>query len=189
MNWELAKRSTKCVECQRVFDLGEGYNTGLSQTFSVKPLRAQNPFEETGTRLDYCPECWEKRSREKNHEFSWKGHIVEEVTEPKWTPPVLNREQLLVLLREHWEASIHVPDENERVWKNGVAYFIALLMERKRWLTHREDRENNGVRCAVYEDPKSKETFLIAYPLLNNLSAYQEEISRILNIPVASISV
>ncbi len=196
MNWDLAKRSTKCAGCQRTFDSGERYNTalftkGLSQETDLPA--AKTPFEETGNRLDYCPECWEKMCAEKAHDFSWKGRIVEEDKEPKLPLMTLNRAELLALLREHLEASVNLPDENERVWKNGVAYFIALLMERKRWLTHKnkavgaEDKENNDIHTAVYEDPKSKESFLIKYPFLHNkavgsnLQAYQEEIARLLN--------
>ncbi len=191
MNWELAKRSVKCAKCQRTFDIGERYSTALfTKTVPKEAPALKSPFDETGNRLDYCPECWEKMRAEQAHDFSWKGRIVEEGAEPKLTSPALNRAELLVLLREYLEASRNLSDENERVWKNGVAYFLALLMERKRWLAHKEDRpdEASGANAALYEDPKSKETFVIRYPLLNDLPAYQEEISRLLNIPLASVS-
>ena len=193
MNWELAKRSTKCAGCQKSFDLGETYKTALHTKTALKEvpvLSVKGPFDETGSRLDYCPECWERMSVENAHDFSWKGRIAEEGKEPKLTSPALNRAELLILLREHLEASQNFSDEDQRVWKNGVAYFLALLMERKRWLANTGDRqdESSGANCAVYEDPKSKETFVIKYPLLNDLKAYQEEISRLLNIPLASVS-
>jgi hypothetical protein len=158
-DWNIQIRQNACAQCQIPFVEKAPCHTILSTT------------AEGYQRQDLCVACWESSGgamiREKAGVISyWQG-----VYEPPAPPPVdpLPKEDAESLLRRMLERNN--PSEVE------ARYILAVMLERKRILKHRETRAETG-KLLVYEHSKTGEVFIVTDPELK-LSQLEEVQKRV----------
>jgi hypothetical protein len=163
-DWNFQNRSPVCSQCQTMFE-------AKSECFTVLS-RANADY----VRQDLCRSCWEAAGgpsiREKMGVISsWQGTY-----EPPPPPPVdpLPKEDAESLLRKMAERND--PAESE------TKYILAVMLERKRILKHRETQKTEE-KLLVYEHVKTGEVFLIQDPQLrlDQLVEVQKKVSAMLS--------
>ncbi len=162
MEWNIQSRAHACQECGRPFLDRQTYHTALFET---------GPAYE---RLDLCEACWTARA---THTAGRPGFIshwqgVFEVPAPQ--PDLIRKETAETLLRKLVERADP---------RYGAAMFIlAVMLERKRLLKVKDERQQDGRRLFFYEQPKTGDLFTIVDPGLNldQLDEVQKDVSALL---------
>jgi hypothetical protein len=162
-DWDIKPRSDRCGGCEKPFDEGQGYFSGLV-------------FDEGGyRRADYCGVCWPQKQQEHAHYSKWQGVFHRPPAAPE---QVLKKETAETLLRRFMETK-------DPANVNSV-FILAVMLERKRVLVERDvQRDGEGKVTRVYEHRKSGETFVIADPALrlDQLEEVQKEVAALLGQP------
>lgn len=197
MDWELAERSKKCLSCGKEFIVGDHYNTALlfdeKKITEIIPLdkiqgqvsqTPENPLRNTAQRLEFCSECWANNVKVKPHDCEWEGAFIDPSVEKKRLFK-FNKEDTLTLFKEYMSKT---PINNEELIEiNGIAYFLAIMLERKNVLSYKKDitDESTGAKCALYMESKTGESFTIHYPLLSKetMEIFKNKICDLLNVP------
>lgn len=203
MDWDLAERSKKCDLCQKQFSTGDNYKSALfleSEKAQESLPSVKKEFsnkmdvylKNTGQRVELCPECWEQNIKNDQYDFFWEGEMIKTNTSAQ---PIkkFNKEGILSHLKEFIQKSLDSNlTEDERIENNGIAYFLAIMLERKNVISHRKDviDEHTSAKCALYEKSKTGETFIIKYPVLSqeNIQRYQEKITELIEPPKSTES-
>lgn len=168
--WNIQKRSTLCTGCQSPFEDKASCHTILSID------------KNTYRRQDLCHACWSSAGgqtlREKAGVISyWEGTFDPPPPPP---PDPLPRENAESLLRKMMEDP--TPEQRE------ARYLLAVMLERKRILRHREtqlqpgNEDGKASRIMIYEHLKTHEVFMIPDPELSmeQLPAIQSRVSAML---------
>lgn len=143
--WNIQLRCDACRQCSQPFAAGTPYHTVLR----VVPAGY--------VREDLCPPCWNAAGgagiRERAGVVSYWQGVFEPVTPPPADPlPHADAESILRRMIERND-----PAEAE------ARYILAVLLERKRILRHRETQTTDSA-LLVYENIKTGEVFLIPDP-------------------------
>jgi hypothetical protein len=178
MDWELKDRSKKCVLCGKIFELGDGYRSALfledeslrkilEDHFKAAGEPVEVAMKNTGYRVELCPECWEARMGETVPDSQWLGSIFKAADRRASGSP-FKRDRLEELFRNKYAKYRETASEIERLESGALAYFLAVMLERKNVLSQAPDveDESTGIRMAVFEIAKSGERFTVPYPLL-----------------------
>jgi len=180
--WNIQKRSASCCQCNTPFVEKAPCHTVLS-------------FDPRGyQRKDFCRACWDALGgpliREKAGVFSyWQG---------VYEPPNLSPDPLP---REDAESIFRVMLKRQNPAEREAQYILAVMLERKRVLKHREtqlatepDQTGQGKgpkKILVYEHQQTGEVFMITDPelRLDRLEDVQKRVAEMLrpaSAPVAS---
>ncbi|MCX6906865.1 MAG: hypothetical protein NTY01_02355 [Verrucomicrobia bacterium] len=162
--WDhLQTRSPLCNGCQRPFADKEDYQTALLLT------------AEGYRRRDLCQTCWSAAERA-NAVSYWQGTFRIPLP-PK--PETLKKEDAESLLRKFIDSK----DPGHA----NARYILAIMLERKRTLKHRDTTEQDGQKILIYEHARTGETFLVPDPRLrlDQLEAVQTEVAALLAPPPA----
>ena len=165
-DWNIRERGAVCSACAIPF-------TDKATCFTVLVT------EPSGyQRQDFCRPCWDRSGggiiRERLGVISyWQGECHPPPARPKDPLPREDAESLLRRLIERND-----PVEIE------ARYILAVMLERKRILKHRETRKDGG-KLLVYEHHQSGETFVIQDPQLrlDQLAGVQERVALMLRPP------
>ena len=160
--WNIQSRAHACEACGQPFADKQPYRTMLFE--DGKELR----------RSDICEPCAQKNgdSRTQTGFIShWQGVF-------EMPPPVteaIQKDTAETLLRKLVEQNDpqHAP----------AAYILAVMLERKRLLKHRDTvTDDQGNELLIYEHAQSGESFTVPDPhlRLDQLSAVQEQIAELL---------
>ena len=162
--WDhIQTRSESCNGCQKPFADKEDYHTALSLT------------PEGYRRRDLCTACWGGAERASAVSY-WTGTFQVPLP-PK--PETLKKEDAESLLRKFIDSK----DPGHA----NARYILAIMLERKRTLKHRDTTEQDGQKILIYEHARTGETFLVPDPRLrlDQLEAVQTEVSALLAPPPA----
>jgi hypothetical protein len=176
--WKIQSRNHFCSHCNNPFQDKDSCFTVLSH------------FPAGFQRQDFCASCWQSSGgpmvREKAGVVSyWQGAY-----EPPSAPPPdpLPKEDAESLLRRMIERNDVVEKE--------ARYILAVMLERKKILRHRETQKT-GDRILVYEHIGTGEIFAIPDPelRLDQLTEVQKRVAMMLNpktetatpLPTASV--
>ena len=162
--WDhLQSRSPLCNGCQKPFADKEDYHTALSLT------------AEGYRRRDLCAACWSGTEHASAVSY-WQGTFQVPLP-PK--PETLKKEDAESLLRKFIDSK----DPGHA----NARYILAIMLERKRTLKHRDTTEQDGQKILIYEHARTGETFLVPDPRLrlDQLEAVQTEVSALLAPPPA----
>lgn len=162
--WDhLQTRSLLCNGCQKAFADKEDYHTALSLT------------PEGYRRRDVCQSCWNVAERA-NAVSYWQGTFQ---VPPPPKPEALKKEDAESLLRKFIDSK----DPGHA----NARYILAIMLERKRTLKHRDTTEQDGQKILIYEHARTGETFLVPDPRLrlDQLEAVQTEVVALLAPPPA----
>jgi hypothetical protein len=157
--WDIQSRADACTTCQRPFADEEAYNTLLTMDASGY------------TRRDLCAACFAGTARDGVISY-WQGEYK---LPPPPPPEAIQKETAETLLRKLVEST----DPSHE----SARYILAVMLERKRILKHRDTvHENNGAELLVYEHARTGESFTIPDPKLrlDQLTRVQEEVSALL---------
>jgi hypothetical protein len=145
--WNIQSRGHLCATCQTAF-------VDKQTCFTI--LSVQNSQY---LRQDLCAACWDGTGgpmiREKAGVISYWHGIYEPPAPPP--PDPLPKEDAESLLRKMMERND--PSEME------TKYILAVMLERKKILKHRETQKNAD-RILVYEHAKTGETLVVKDPQL-----------------------
>lgn len=158
-DWDhIQTRSATCNGCQKPFEDKEDYHTALSLT------------PEGYRRRDVCQGCWSAAERASAVSY-WQGTFQ---VPPPPKPEALKKEDAESLLRKFIDSKDpgHV----------NARYILAIMLERKRTLRHRDTTEQGGQKVLIYEHARTGETFLVPDPRLrlDQLEAVQTEVAALL---------
>jgi hypothetical protein len=156
-----------CNGCQKPFADKEDYHTALSLT------------PEGYRRRDVCQACWNAAERA-NAVSYWQGTFQ---VPPPPKPEALKKEDAESLLRKFIDSK----DPGHA----NARYILAIMLERKRTLKHRDTTETDGQKILIYEHVRTGETFLVPDPRLrlDQLEAVQAEVVALLAPPPAPTAV
>ena len=158
--WDIQPRADACTACQRPFAGKEAYHTLLSMDASGYARR------------DLCRTCFAGATRDGVISY-WQGEYKPPLPPP---PEPIQRETAETLLRKLVES----PDPSYA----GARYILAVMLERKRVLKHRDThRQGDGPRLLVYEHTQTGESFTIPDPKLrlDQLDVVQEQVTTLLH--------
>ncbi len=162
--WNIQARSHHCQACGKAFADQQPYHTLLFDT--------KRELE----RLDICDPCWKTQYSQgatdrKGFLSYWQG-LYE--APPSAPPEPIKRETAETLLRKLIELN------NPKYAAAG--FILAVMLERKRLLKIKEQFQREGVRCFVYEHPKTADVFTITDPnlQLDQLGAVQRDVADLL---------
>ncbi len=175
MEWELSERSRTCVICNKKFDAGANYNSALfldkekindlfPDMVKNKELKKIDTYlKNSGHRVEFCPDCWLEQIKEQNHDISWKGEIIKSHNEE--TTKKFNKHEILTVFKKHALQSISSLEDGVRFDSNNIAYFLAIMLERKHILIYKETFLNDkGINSVRYELSKTEENFILKVP-------------------------
>ena len=160
--WDhIQTRSEACNGCQKPFADKEDYHTALSLT------------PEGYRRRDLCQSCW-GAAEHANLASYWQGTFQ--------VPPPPKQE---TLKREDAESLLRKFIDSKDPGHANARYILAIMLERKRTLRHRDTTEQDGQKILIYEHARTGETFLVPDPRLrlDQLEAVQTEVSALLAPP------
>ncbi|MEI6084229.1 MAG: hypothetical protein WCS70_08005 [Verrucomicrobiota bacterium] len=164
--WDIQPRSHTCTTCQQAFADKQAYHTLLALT------------EAGYQRRDLCPQCYPVAVREGVVSY-WQG-------EYKMPPPApveaIQKDTAETLLRKLVEAK----DPNQA----GPCYILAVMLERKRLLKHRDTiKDEAGRDLLVYEHASSGESFTVLDPQLHldQLQEVQRQVADLLQPAAVSL--
>ena len=123
-------------------------------------------------RRDIAPEAWSQELSERKPIADWKTTYSPTITEAK--PEVTSKESAAALLQRFVE-------EDEPSTENA-RYILALMLERKRILSHTATKDTETGRMLFYENKKTGEVFIIRDPelRLDELAQMQDEVAMLL---------
>lgn len=157
--WEIQSRSNACTACGQGFADKTVYHTLLR--FGAGGYQRQ----------DLCDGCFKMVGREGSVSY-WQGEYK---SPPPAAPEPIQKETAETLLRKLIES----PDPAQ----GPVRYILAVMLERKRILRHRDTvRDENGAERLVYEHVRTGESFTIPDPQLrlDQLADVQQQVSALL---------
>ncbi len=163
--WDIQSRSSACTACGQPFADKTVYHTLLR--FGADGYQRQ----------DLCGACFGIAGREGSLSY-WQGEYK---TPPPPAPEPIQKETAETLLRKLIES----PDPAH----GPVRYILAVMLERKRLLRHRDTlREADGVERLVYEHARTGESFTIPDPhlRLDQLEEVQRQVSESLSPSTAT---
>ena len=173
--WNIQSPAHQCARTQKPFEKGEPIHTILS----IGP--------EGFHREDICEAAWQAAGGEQTRDKAgvvsfWKHAHVPPAPPP---PEALKKEDAESLLRAMLENNL--PEEKE------VRYILAVMLERKRILKHRDtirhqETAPGGFNVLVYEHAKTGETFTIEDPRLklDQIAAIQKRVAALLGPDTSS---
>ncbi|MFC2140148.1 hypothetical protein ACFLQ1_00340 [Candidatus Auribacterota bacterium] len=161
MNWEVEKRSSSCVKCEKEFFNNEEYYTSLVLT-KKEPLRK-----------DFCQDCWPAPEK-KEDVFFWKGKYKKIEKEDK-----IDKKKIV---EELFKEYLHATDEQHI----NFCYLLAVMLERKKVLIEKNKSLTNkasGKNLIVYEQSKTGEVFVVEDPEidLREVASLQKNLKEILD--------
>lgn len=168
MDWEIQGLSAQCFGCQKALQNGDDF-------YCFLVIEPENQLK----RNDFCRACFESSksswvNRTDLYSY-WKGQ-VKLTPSPVHAPP-LPYERFEILLRKY------VGSQEERDKK--FSYILALLLERKKILIHRESvlKDQETKRFLVYEHHESGETIILEDPhlSLNQVDEVQKELKSVMD--------
>ncbi|HUK83135.1 MAG TPA: hypothetical protein VLZ12_10955 [Verrucomicrobiae bacterium] len=157
--WDIQPRSSACTVCQQPFGEKQVYHTLLA-------TGAQGY-----TRRDLCCACISSASRDGVISY-WQGEYKTPLLPP---PEAIQKETAETLLRK----LIEVHDPNHA----AACYILAVMLERKRILKHRDTvTDAGGAELLVYEHAQSGESFTVFDPhlRLDQLEEVQHRVAELL---------
>jgi len=158
MDWKISKRSKACSKCQKVFEANSVFVSAL--------------FEQGDgfLRKDYCESCWEG-CNEKDCFGSWRSRIPEEGKKP----PALADPRVLFNLFVRLQSAQDPHQQN-------LAYFLALMLLRKRVLRIEDTRTENGQEYIIVENPEEEVEFKLLVRDLpeHEIELLKEDLSQVL---------
>jgi len=166
--WDIKPRSNACSQCQQTFADKQTYHTLLS----IAPAGYQP--------ADLCETCYARAGRAAAFSY-WQAEFR---VPPPPPPEAIQKDTAETLLRKLIESKEPV-DEAPR-------YILAVMLERKRLLKHRDTiHEENGREVLVYEHAITGETLMVADPHLHldQLEQVQQQVSELLGAKPAVKSV
>ncbi|MCX7887615.1 MAG: hypothetical protein N3B01_10245 [Verrucomicrobiae bacterium] len=158
-DWDIQPRATFCADCRTPFADRHPYHTLLSVT------------AEGYRRRDLCQRCYATASRDGVFSY-WQGEY--RVPPPRPSEPIEKNtaENILrKLIQSHDPAHA------------GARYILAVMLERKRILKHRDTvHEADGRTLLVYEHTGTGESFTIPDPKLrlDQLDEVRREVADLL---------
>jgi hypothetical protein len=163
--WDIQPRSHLCTACQQPFADKQDYHTLLSLN------------EDGYQRRDLCPICYPSAPREGVVSY-WQGEY--KMPPP---PPVepIQKDTAETLLRKLVEAK----DPGQA----GACYILAVMLERKKILKHRDTIQDDAGRdLLVYEHAGNGESFTVLDPhlRLDQLQEVQRQVADLLQPAAAS---
>ena len=158
--WDIQSRSNACTACQKPFAGKETYHTLLAMDASGYQRR------------DLCGACFASAPRDGIVSY-WQGEY--KLTAPP-SPEPIQKDTAETLLRKLVESTdpAHA----------STRYILAVMLERKRILKHRDTvREDDGRELLVYEHVRTGESFTIPDPhlRLDQLAHVQQEVVALLH--------
>ena len=158
--WDIQPRSDACTACQKSFADKEAYHTLLRMDASGYQRR------------DLCAACYANAPRDGVLSY-WQGEY--KLPAPPPAEPI-QKETAETLLRKLVESTdpAHA----------AARYILAVMLERKRILKHRDTvREQKGDELLIYEHASTGESFTIPDPRLrlDQLAQVQQEIAVVLH--------
>ncbi|MFO7869886.1 MAG: hypothetical protein R6V03_00430 [Kiritimatiellia bacterium] len=160
-DWDIKPLGESCRACSRPFEDGET----CYSTITFGPEGCE--------RADYCDTCWFEWERPNSGYSAWRGVYRAPAPEPEEPVKKENAESLLRRLMK---------DENPE--HRNVVYILAVMLERRRLLTHRDTQvRDDGTKLIVYEHKKTGETFLVPDPdlALDSLREVQQQVVAMLD--------
>jgi hypothetical protein len=156
--WEIRAPSRQCNRCETPFADKSAYHTLLRFT------------HEGYTRRDLCPNCWTQEPKD-GVVSTWQG--VYRVPAPP-PPEPIEKKTAESRLRE----LVNSTDPSHA----GVRYILAVMLERKRILRHRDTVQQNGEDILIYEHAQTGETFPVVDPhlRLDQLDQLQKDVNALL---------
>lgn len=157
--WDIQPRASACTVCAKAFADKQTYHTLLDQA------------TESYSRRDLCADCYAGATR--NTVISqWQGKYR---VPPPPAPEAIQKDTAETLLRKLVESS----DPTQ----SGPRYILAVMLERKRILKHRDTiRDEQGNELLVYEHAQSGESFTLPDPhlRLDQLEEVQRQVAELL---------
>jgi hypothetical protein len=158
--WDIQSRADACTACQRAFADKEAYHTLLNMSTSGYARR------------DLCATCFASAARDGVISY-WQGEYK---LPPPPPPEAIQKETAETLLRKLVEST----DPSH----TSARYILAVMLERKRILKHRDTvHEDSGAELLVYDHARTGESFTIPDPKLrlDQLAQVQQEVSALLH--------
>jgi hypothetical protein len=158
-DWNIQPPTGKCFVTGRPFGDEEVYFAVLLETADGL------------VRQDFSAEAWAERPADQRALSFWRSEFKVAPPKPERTIAQDDAESLLRRMIEGADPTT----ENAR-------YILAVMLERKKKLYHRDTVEHDGRPCLVYEHKETGETFLIADPRLklSELHLVQMEVAELL---------
>lgn len=170
-DWNIQLRHDACSQCQKTFAEKDVFFTVLSTHLGGY------------LRQDLCRPCWDTSGGGSVREKAGVISHWQSVYEPPAPPPPdpLPKEDAESILRRMLERND--PTENE------ARFILAVMLERKRILKHRETRQD-AEKILVYEHLRTGEVFMIADPglHLDQLQEVQKRVATMLQAGSAEIA-
>lgn len=161
-DWDIQSRASACTTCQEPFADKQTYHTLLGMTAAGYQRR------------DLCTECYIKAARDGVLSY-WQGEFK---MPPPPPPEAIQKDTAESLLRKLIESTD--PDHA------AARYILAVMLERKRLLKHRDTtHEADGRELLVYEHALTGESFTIPDPKLrlDELEQIQRQVADLLSPP------
>lgn len=159
-DWNIQSRASACTHCQTPFADKQTYHTLLSMT------------AEGYRRRDLCADCYASARRDGVFSY-WQGEYK---LPPPPPPEAIQKDTAESLLRKLVESA----DPSHA----AARYILAVMLERKRILRHRDTvQEADGRELLVYEHTQTGESFTIPDPKLrlDQLEEVQKQVADLLS--------
>lgn len=156
--WDIQPRSDACTACQKPFADKQTYHTLLA---THGPGYA---------RRDLCADCFAGADRDGVISY-WQGQYK---LPPPPAPEPIQKETAETLLRKLLESQDPA--------QAAARYILAVMLERKRVLRHRDTVQNGGQEVLVYEHASTGESFTLPDPhlRLDQLEEVQRQVAELL---------
>jgi len=159
-DWDIQPRAVACTGCQQPFADHQTYHTLLRLTADGYQRR------------DLCTDCYLKASRDGVFSY-WQGEYK---LPPPPPPEPIEKNTAESLLRQLLESAdpAHA----------AARYILAVMLERKRILRHRDTlHEAGGKELLVYEHAVTGESFTVPDPQLrlDQLEQVQKQVAELLD--------
>lgn len=158
--WDIQSRSHICTSCRQPFADKQAYHTLLS--FGADGYQ----------RRDLCGNCFPAAAREGVASY-WQGEYK--------APPLPPAEPIQ---KDTAESLLRKLCESNDPAQSAARYILAVMLERKRILRHRDTVANDaGHEMLVYEHAQSGESFTVPDPhlRLDQLQEVQQQVADLLS--------
>lgn len=159
-DWDIQPRGSVCTTCQKTFGDKQPYHTLLS--FGAEGY----------ARRDLCAECVTGANRDGVLSY-WQGEYK---SPPPPPPEPIQKETAETLLKKLCESNDPA--------QSGARYILAVMLERKRLLIHRDTvRQEDGAELLVYEHKATGESYTLPDPhlRLDQLEEVQRQVAELLS--------
>jgi hypothetical protein len=164
-HWNIRTRTHRCALTNKPFEEGEMHYTAIY--FDSK----------TGDfyRRDLSAGAWAQELAERSPFSHWKTLYRKHQPEP--TPELTPRESPLSLLQKLIE--------EDQTFTENARYILAVMLERKKTLTHTATKENEqGEKILFYENKKTGDVYMVRDPelKLDEVASVQDEVAQLLGL-------